>query len=107
MLNKIDSLIQNELDTTLDFVKQVYTLLTERQLLPPIKIYETQSATTESYLLKEKEMVKLPRDELDFLKRGGVDENPNMNESKKEGKTCSLNNFYSFHIKLIIYQESS
>lgn len=41
VLNNTDSLIMNELDTTLDFVKQVYTLLTERQLLPPIKIYET------------------------------------------------------------------
>ena len=35
--------------------------------MPPIKVYETQQAT-ESYLLKEREMVKLPKDELDFLK---------------------------------------
>lgn len=49
--------------------------------MPQIKIYETQQ-TTESYLLKEKEMIKLPRDELDFLKR--QDEG---NESKKDGKS--------------------
>ncbi len=55
-------------------------MLTERQLLPPIKIYETQQ-TTESYLLKENEMVKLPKDELDFLKK-----HDDVNDSKKEGK---------------------
>lgn len=48
--------------------------------MPPIKIFETLQ-TTESYLLKEKEMVKLPRDEMDFLKKG---EDIN-NESKKDG----------------------
>ena len=48
--------------------------------MPPIKIYETQQ-NTESYLLKEKEMVKLPRDELDFLRRP-----EEGNESKKDGK---------------------
>ena len=57
--------------------------------MPPIKIYETQQ-TTESYLLKEKEMVKLPRDELDFLKRPD-----DGNESKKDGKlNCMLNSLY-------------
>ncbi len=64
-------------------------MLTERQLLPPIKIYETQQ-TTESYLLKENEMVKLPKDELDFLKK-----NEDVSESKKEGKTIAiLTNFF-------------
>ena len=79
VIKNIDSLILNEMDVTLEFVKQVYTMLTERQLLPPIKVYETQK-TTESYLLKEKEMVKLPRDELDFLKK-----NDDVNESKRDG----------------------
>ena len=41
VIKNIDSLILNENDVTLEFIKQVYTLLTERQLLPPIKIYET------------------------------------------------------------------
>jgi len=41
VINNIDALILNQQDTTLEFVKQVYTLLTERQLMPPIKIYET------------------------------------------------------------------
>lgn len=40
MLNSIDALILNEQDTTLEFVRQIYTLLTERQLLPPVKLYE-------------------------------------------------------------------
>lgn len=84
VIKNIDSLILNELDVTLEFVKQVYTMLTERQLLPPIKVYETQQ-TTESYLLKEKEMVKLPRDELDFLKK-----NDDVNESKRDGKPLLL-----------------
>jgi hypothetical protein len=84
VLKNLDSLILNENDTTLEFVKQVYTMLTERQLLPPIKIYETQQ-TTESYLLKENEMVKLPKDELDFLKK-----HEDASESKKEGKSSVL-----------------
>lgn len=42
VIKNVDSLILNENEVTLEFVKQVYTLLTERQLLPPIKIYETQ-----------------------------------------------------------------
>jgi hypothetical protein len=33
-------------------------------------------------LLKEKEMVKLPKDELDFLKKN----NDDVNDSKKDGK---------------------
>lgn len=48
--------------------------------MPPIKIYESQQST-ESYLLKEKEMVKLPRDELDFLKKP-----EDGNESRRDGK---------------------
>lgn len=41
-LNSIDALILNEQDTTLEFIKQIYTLLTEKQLLPPVKLYESQ-----------------------------------------------------------------
>lgn len=39
-LNSVDALILNEQDTTLEFVKQIYTLLTEKHLLPPVKLYE-------------------------------------------------------------------
>lgn len=46
VINNIDALILNQQDTTLEFVKQVYTLLTERQLLPPVKIYETLQQTS-------------------------------------------------------------
>jgi hypothetical protein len=42
-LNSVDALILNEQDTTLEFVKQIYTLLTEKQLLPPVKLYENQN----------------------------------------------------------------
>lgn len=42
-LNSVDALILNEQDTTLEFVKQIYALLTERQLLPPVKLYEGQA----------------------------------------------------------------
>ena len=41
-LHSVDALILNEQDTTLEFVKQIYTLLTEKQLLPPVKLYENQ-----------------------------------------------------------------
>ena len=40
VISSMDALILNEQDTTLEFVRQVYTLLTERQLMPPIKLYE-------------------------------------------------------------------
>jgi len=43
VLNSIDALILNEQDTTLEFVRQIYSLLTERQLLPPVKLYEGAS----------------------------------------------------------------
>lgn len=36
--------------------------------MPPIKIYETEQ-TTQSYLLKEKEMVKLPQNDLDYMEK--------------------------------------
>jgi hypothetical protein len=58
-------------------------------------------------LLKEKEMVKLPRDELDFLKRasGGGDEINNMNESKKDGKLIQFIQqglIFIFHVASIL-----
>ncbi len=96
VIKNVDSLIMNDSEVTLEFVKQVYTLLTERQLLPPIKIYETQQ-TTESYLLKEKEMVKLPKDELDFLRKGD-----DLNESKKEGSIMNQSSTKSPHKSLAI-----
>eukprot|EP00347_Sterkiella_histriomuscorum_P008400 403345240 len=96
VIKNMDSLILNENDVTLEFVKQVYTLLTERQLLPPIKIYEMQQ-TTESYLLKEKEMVKLPKDELDFLKKGD-----DINDSKKEASILNQSSTKSPHKSLAI-----
>jgi CH-like domain in sperm protein len=40
VIKNVDSLILNEGDVTLEFVRQIYTLLTERQLMPPIKLYE-------------------------------------------------------------------
>lgn len=40
VIKNTDSLILNENDVTLEFVRQIYSLLTERQLLPPIKMYE-------------------------------------------------------------------
>lgn len=57
----MDSLINNENNSTIEFVKQVYTLLTERTLMPPIKVYDTESQEQQSLLLKEREMVKLPQ----------------------------------------------
>ena len=42
--------------------------LTRPRLMPPIKIYETEQ-TTQSYLLKEKEMVKLPQNDLDYMEK--------------------------------------
>ena len=35
VINNVDALILNQQDTTLEFVKQVYSLLTDRTLMPP------------------------------------------------------------------------
>lgn len=51
------------------------------RLLPPIKVYETDQ-TTQSMLLKDKEMIKLPQNELDFLKKEDL-------ESKKDSKAIA------------------
>ena len=72
VINNIDALILNQQDTTLEFVKQVYSLLTDRALMPPIKIYETlqQSNATDAYLMNKdgSGAEKVGRDELDWLK---------------------------------------
>ena len=62
-----DSLINNDNNSTIEFVKQVYTLLTERALMPPIKVYDTENQEQQSLLLKEREMVKLPQNDLDIM----------------------------------------
>ena len=67
VIKDIDSLILNENNSTIEFVKQVYTLLTERALMPPIKVYDTENQEQQSLLLKEREMVKLPQNDLDMV----------------------------------------
>lgn len=66
IIKDMDSLIKNENNSTIEFVKQVYTLLTERVLMPPIKVYDNENQEQQSLLLKEREMVKLPQNELDM-----------------------------------------
>jgi len=67
IIKDVDSLINNENNSTIEFVKQVYTLLTERALMPPIKVYDTENQEQQSLLLKEREMVKLPQNDLDII----------------------------------------
>lgn len=66
IIQNVDSLINNTNNSTIEFVKQVYTLLTERALMPPIKVYDTENQEQQSLLLKEREMVKLPQNDLDM-----------------------------------------
>ena len=66
IIKDMDSLILNENNSTIEFVKQVYTLLTERALMPPIKVYDTENQDQQSLLLKDREIVKLPDNELDI-----------------------------------------
>ena len=88
-----DSLILNENEATLEFVKQVYTLLTERQLMPPIKIYET-SNQTQSMLLKDKELIQLPRNDMDMFKKDEDSKKDasmaNQSTSKSPPKSLSI-----------------
>ncbi|CAI2385624.1 unnamed protein product [Moneuplotes crassus] len=77
VIKDIDSLINNDNNSTIEFVKQVYTLLTERALMPPIKVYDTDAQEQQSLLLKEREMVKLPRNDLDVF-------DPDQEDTKQE-----------------------
>ena len=78
LIKNVDSLVTNEGNATIEFVKQVYTLLTERVLMPPIKVYETEQ---ESLLLKDKEMVKLPNADDDEVEEDDKKEQTVMNET--------------------------
>lgn len=88
IIKTVDSLIINENDSTIEFVKQVYTLLTERVLMPPIKVYETDQQS-QSLLLKDKEMVKLPNND-----DGQIDDDDKkeatMNETSSRSPQKSL-----------------
>ena len=53
MLSSVDALILNEQDTTLEFIKQIYSLLTERQLMPPVKLYENQQDGAGGNMIKD------------------------------------------------------
>ena len=46
-------------------------MLTERQLMPPIKIYETlqQTNATDAYLMNNNGAERLNRDDLDFFRK--------------------------------------
>ncbi|CAI2385623.1 unnamed protein product [Moneuplotes crassus] len=93
VIKDIDSLINNENNSTIEFVKQVYTLLTERALMPPIKVYDTDSNEQQSLLLKEREMVKLPKNDIDAFEPDQEDtkmEHSIMKESTSRSPQKSL-----------------
>lgn len=93
IIKDVDSLILNENNSTIEFVKQVYTLLTERALMPPIKVYDTDNQEQQSLLLKEREMVKLPQNDVDFLEQEHDDskqEQSMMKESTSRSPQKSL-----------------
>jgi hypothetical protein len=73
VLSSIDALILNEQDTTLEFVKQVYSLLTEKRLLPPAKLYE--NAQTEGLISNP---MKGPKDSIGL----GIDDTRSMDRDK-------------------------
>lgn len=77
IIKDVDSLILNENNSTIEFLKQVYTLLTERALMPPIKVYDTENHEQQSLLMKEREMVKLPQNDLDTFE-------PDHDDTKQE-----------------------
>lgn len=68
MISSIDALILNEQDTTLEFVKQIYSLLTERQLMPPVKLYENISATDGNQVRDNKDLLALANEDAELEK---------------------------------------
>ena len=68
VLSSVDALILNEQDTTLEFVKQIYTLLTERQLMPPVKLYENQQADAQANMQTNRDLMALASEDAELEK---------------------------------------
>lgn len=66
VLSSVDALILNEQDTTLEFVKQIYTLLTERQLMPPVKIYENTTEASANSIKDHKDLMALANEDAEL-----------------------------------------
>ena len=68
VLSSVDALILNEQDTTLEFVKQIYTLLTERQLMPPVKLYENQQSDAQANMQTNRDLMALANEDAELEK---------------------------------------
>lgn len=66
VLSSVDALILNEQDTTLEFIKQIYTLLTERQLMPPVKIYENSTEAPTNSIKDNKDLLALANEDAEL-----------------------------------------
>ena len=90
VLKNTDSLILNENDVTLEFVRQIYTLLTERQLMPPIKLYELQQPPAEGAKSQaSKREAPKPKQE-DEAKKEDTSAVLNQSTSKSPHKTLAI-----------------
>ena len=97
MLTSVDALILNEQDTTLEFVKQVYTLLTERQLMPPVKLYENRqdgTASAAKQIKASNELLALANEDAEIDEEtkkpdGAAAANP-LNPSKSPHKSLAI-----------------
>ena len=99
VLSSVDALILNEQDTTLEFVKQIYTLLTERQLMPPVKLYENQPDASAANQIKDnKDLLALANEDAELeeeTKKTGIDHgvggpNQGMSTSKSPHKSLAI-----------------
>jgi hypothetical protein len=80
-INNIDALILNQQDTTLEFVKQVYTLLTERQLMLPMTIYESLQQANPGDASNQFSAADRGANDLDFFRQDRDDANKKDDES--------------------------
>lgn len=99
VLSSVDALILNEQDTTLEFVKQIYSLLTERQLMPPVKLYENRQDGTVSagkQIKDNKELLALANEDAE------IDEETKKQDAGISGPSHALNQSKSPHKSLAI-----
>lgn len=98
VLSSVDALILNEQDTTLEFVKQIYSLLTERQLMPPVKLYENATDANQANQIRDnKDLLALANEdaELEEETKKGADgavaaANQGLSQSKSPHKSLAI-----------------
>ena len=80
----------------MEFIKQIYTLLTERTLMPPVKLYENAADTAPGNQIKDnKDLLALANEDAELeeeTKKAGADvaANQGLSTSKSPHKSLAI-----------------